>query len=131
MRFRRFHVIALAAITLLTGVVAAGPASAATTRKIEGRVLSVDRGERSFRLRDSERGTFTVFVTGSTRFERVTFSALSAGRGLEATIRRSNSRWVAVKVQPRSATGSHTAGGADDNGGSRNRRGSDDGPNHT
>jgi hypothetical protein len=126
MNIRPTHVLALVALTLTAAVAAVGTASAATVRHVEGRVLSVDRTERSFRLSDSQRGTFNVFVTASSNFERVSFATLRAGRGIEATIRRSSGRWVAVKVEPRSATGSHS-GGADDNGGRRGRgRGSDD-----
>jgi hypothetical protein len=125
MKFRLTHVVALVALTLSVAVAAVGTASAVTVRHVEGRVLSVDRTDRSFRLRDSERGTFKVFVTSSSNFERVSFAALRAGKGIEATIRRSSGRWVAVKVEPRSATGSHS-GGADDNGGRSRGRGSDD-----
>ncbi|MDX6724427.1 MAG: hypothetical protein QOD44_2936 [Solirubrobacteraceae bacterium] len=124
MTLRLTSVLAVVVLTLTLAAAAAGTASAATVRKVEGRVVSVDRTERSFRLSDSQRGTFTVFVTGSSRFERVSFASLRAGKGIEATIRRSAGRWVAVKVQPRSATASHTSG-TDDNGGRRGR-GSDD-----
>jgi hypothetical protein len=126
MKLRLTQILALVALTLTAAVAAAGTASAVTVREVEGRVVSVDRTERSFRLSDSERGTFTVFVTRSSNFERVSFASLRAGRGIEATIRRSSGRWVAVKVEPRSATGSHS-GGSDDDGGRRGRgRGSDD-----
>jgi hypothetical protein len=131
MKPRLIHVLALVALTLTAAVAPVGTASAKSgVRGVEGRVLSVDRSERSFRLRDAERGTFTIFVTASTRFERVSFSGLSAGRGIEAKIRRSNGRWVATKVQPRSATGSHTSSSSSDDNGGRGR-GTDDGPNHT
>src|SRR4051812_40592968 len=62
--------------------------------KVEGRITSVNRDARTFRLRDHDgRGTFTIRVTRSTEFERVRgFSALHAGRRIEATVRRSNGR---------------------------------------
>jgi hypothetical protein len=127
MNRRLIAVLAAAALTLVAALAAVGPVSAATVRHIEGRVLSVDRDARSFRLRDSERGTFTVFVVRSTRFERTSFARLRSGSGVEATIRRANGRWQATKVEPNS--GSHADDGGDDNGGGRG--GNDDGPNHS
>jgi hypothetical protein len=122
MNRRVITVLVAAALALAALTVAAGAASAATVRHIEGRVVSVDRDARSFRLRDSERGTFTVFVTRSTRFERVSFAGLRAGRGVEATIRRANGRWRATQIEP---GGDHGGGGRHDRGG-RDDRGGDD-----
>jgi hypothetical protein len=123
MNRRLIAVLAAAALTLVAALAAVGPVSAATVRHIEGRVLSVDRDARSFRLRDSERGTFTVFVVRSTRFERTSFSRLRSGSGVEATIRRVSGRWQAGEVE--SGRGGH--GGDDSGGDDRGRgRGSDD-----
>jgi hypothetical protein len=95
-------------------LVSAGPASAAT-RQYEGTVVSVNRGAHTFQLRDSERGTIRVKVTSSTRFERVSFSGLKAGlSNIEATVRRSNGRWVAVEVERSGGGGSHGGDGDDD-----------------
>ena len=110
-------------LMLTAAVTVAGPASAATVRHVEGRVLSVDRGASTFKLRDSERGTFTIRVTNSTKFERVRFSTLNAGRTVEATIKRVDGRWQATKVEPNA--GSHAGGTGDDHGG-----GNDDGAGH-
>ena len=123
MRLRSRLLTAVLAVTMLAAV-AVGTASAATVRHVEGRVLSVDRFASTFKLRDSERGTFTIRVTSSTKFERVRFSTLKAGSTVEATIRRVDGRWRASSVEPNS--GSH----ADDNGNGRHG-GNDDGPNHT
>ena len=94
---------ALAALALLA------PAASAATRQYEGTVVSVDRGARSFSLRDSERGTVRVKVVSSTRFERISgFSGLRAGqRNIEVTVRRSNGRWVAVEVERSGGGGRH------------------------
>jgi len=97
--------------------------AAVTTRHVEGRVLSVDRGASTFNVRDSERGTFTIHVTSATRFERVSFRSLRAGRTVEATIRRVNGRWQASAVEP--GSGRHAGGSRDDHGG-----GNDDGAGH-
>ena len=93
---------ALASLALLA------PAASAATRQYEGTVVSVNRSARTFQLRDSERGTVRVKVVSSTRFERVSgFSGLRAGqRNIEVTVRRSNGRWVAVRVE-RSGGGGH------------------------
>ena len=67
----------------------------------EGRVLSVDRSARAFRLRDHERGTVTIRVTDATRFEDFSgFSAaLRPGRKLEVKARRVNGHLVATRIE--------------------------------
>jgi hypothetical protein len=115
MNRRLIAVLAAAALTLVAALAAVGPVSAATVRHIEGRVLSVDRDARSFRLRDSERGVVRIKVTRSTRFERISgISGLRRGlTGVEATVRRSNGAWVATLVE-RSGGGGNHGGGNDD-----------------
>jgi hypothetical protein len=110
------HLLPIAVAGLaLTGAAstatAAQPAGAAAARQYEGTVVSVNRDARTFRLRDSERGTIRIKVTRSTRFERIAgFGALRAGqRNIEATVRRSGGRWVAVSVE-RSGGGGHHGG---------------------
>jgi hypothetical protein len=114
------RLLCIAAIA--AGTVAA-PA-AASAAEFEGTVVSVDRDSRSFRLRDSERGTVTIRVTRRTRFERVTFASLRPGaRRIEAVVHRSNGRWVASEVERSGGGGEHGGG----NDGRRGRgRGSDD-----
>ena len=120
----RSRLLTLTLALAMLAAAAVGTASAATLRHVEGRVVSVDRGASTFQLRDSQRGTFTVRVTSSTKFQRLSFSSLRAGRSIEATIRRANGAWQATKVEPNA--GSHTQTG-DDHGRSR---GSDDGAGH-
>jgi hypothetical protein len=95
-------------------------AQAAATRHVEGTVASVNRGARTFRLRDTERGTVTIRVNGSTSFERIAgFSALRRAMSrVEATVRRSNGGWVATRVE--------RSGGGGRHGGSGRRGGEDD-----
>ena len=90
------------------------PATQAAARQFEGTIVSVDRSARTFRLRDSERGTVTIKVTRNTRFQRVGgFAGLRAGMTrIEANVRRSNGAWVATFVERSGAGGSH--GGSDD-----------------
>lgn len=116
--------IATIASLAAVAAVAAGPAAAAptassaATSQFEGTVVSVDRGARTFRLRDSERGTVRIKVTSSTRFQRISgFSGLRKGlTRIEATVRRSNGRWVATLVERSGGGGNHGGGrgGRDD-----------------
>src|SRR6478609_1152306 len=86
----------LAAATLASGAASAS----AATRQYEGTVVSVNRSAHTFQLRDSERGTVRIKVTSNTRFQRVTFASLRSGAShIEATVRRSNGRWVATEVE--------------------------------
>jgi hypothetical protein len=106
-----FLAVLISALSLSSGV------ASAATREYEGTVVSVNRDARTFRLHDSERGTIRIKVTRSTRFERISgFSGLRKGqKRIEATVRRSNGRWVAVEVERSGGGGSH---GGDDDGGS-------------
>jgi hypothetical protein len=98
----------------LAGTASAADASVAQLREFECTVVSVNRDARTFRLRDSERGTFRFKVTSRTRFERVAgFSGLRRGQTrIEVTARRSNGRWIAAEVERSGGGGEH--GGDDD-----------------
>ena len=119
MRLSRF-IIPLAVVT---AGVAAAPAAAAPSssalREYEGTVVSVNRDTRSFRLRDSERGTVRIRVNRSTRFERIDgLSGLRAGMtNIEAVVKRSNGRWVALEVERSGGGGDHGGDDDDDRGG--------------
>jgi hypothetical protein len=107
-------------LALVTAAVAAVPASAAPAaggaalREYEGTVVSVNRENRTFRLRDAERGTVRIRVTRRTRYERVDgLRGLRAGMtNIEATVRRANGRWIALEVERSGGGGEH--GGDDD-----------------
>ena len=98
-----FLLILISAFAISSGV------ASAATRQYEGTVVSVNRDARTFRLHDAERGTVRVKVTRSTRFERIAgFSSLRRGmRRVEATVRRSNGRWVATLVERSGGGGRH------------------------
>jgi hypothetical protein len=104
-------------IALLAAVaVSPATAGAAVTRQFEGTVVSVNRDARTFRLDDSERGVKRIRVTSRTRFERIAgrLGGLKAGMtNIEATVRRSDGRWVAIEVE-RSGGGGNHGGGSDD-----------------
>jgi hypothetical protein len=119
-------------LALLTAAVAAAPAAAAPTgssaalREYEGTVVSVNRANKTFRLRDSERGTVRIRVTRNTRFERIDgLAGLRAGMtNIESVVRRSNGRWVALEVE-RSGGGGEHGGDNDDDDNSGPGRGDD------
>jgi hypothetical protein len=98
------------------GATAPSPVSAAATKHVEGRVTAINRSARTFTVRDAERGTLRVKVTSSTKFERVTFSALRTGTRVDVRARRVAGAWIATKVERGSASSTtHDAG--DDHGG--------------
>jgi hypothetical protein len=102
----------IALITAVAAAVLAAPA-AASAAEYEGTVVSVNRDNRTFRLHDTERGTIRIKVTSRTRYERIAgFSGLRKGMTrIEATVRRSNGRWVASEVERSGGGGRH---GGDD-----------------
>ena len=99
----------------------AATASTAATRHVEGRVTAINHSARTFTVRDAERGTLKVKVTSSTKFERVTFTALRTGSRVDVRSKRVAGAWNATKVERGSAaSANHDAGddhGGDDNGG--------------
>jgi hypothetical protein len=108
--------VAVAVAVVVAGVAAAPAAAAPATalREFEGTVVSVNRDARTFRLRDSERGTMRIHVNRLTRYERIAgLGGLERGmRNIEATVRRSDGRWVAREVERSGGGGQH--GGDDD-----------------
>ena len=130
MRFTRTIVpLALVVTATAAAPAVAAPQGAAAVRQFEGTVVSVNRDARTFRLRDTERGTVRIRVTRSTRFERIAgFGGVRAGMtNIESTVRRSNGRWVAIDVERSGGGGEHGGGDDDDNGGDRHGgRGGDD-----
>jgi len=109
--------IAATAAVAVPAAQAAGPdarGGAALLREYEGTVVSVNRDARTFRLRDTERGTVRIKVNRRTRYERIAgFAGLSAGMtNIEAVVRRVDGRWVAREVERSGGGGDH--GGDDD-----------------
>ena len=103
--------ITLLAAAGLASLVLAAPAAAAT--QYEGTVVSVDRSAHTFKLRDSQRGTIRIKVDASTRYQRIAgFAGLKVGMTrVEALVKRSDGRWVAVRVERPGGGGSHGADG--------------------
>jgi hypothetical protein len=112
----------IAPLALVVAGIAAAPAAAAPAasasalREFEGTVVSVNHDNRTFRLRDTERGTVRIRVTRSTDFERISgFHGLRSGMSnIEASVRRSNGRWVAIEVERSGGGGEHGGHGGDD-----------------
>jgi hypothetical protein len=123
MKTKALFAIAVAAVAAVP-VAGAGAASTdtatAAAREYEGTVVSKNRENRTFRLRDTERGTIRIKVTRNTRYERVAgFAGLKVGaRNIEAIVRRSNGAWIALEVE--------RSGGGGEHGGDDDRRGGDD-----
>jgi hypothetical protein len=103
-------------LILISAFALTGGVASAATREYEGTVVSVNRDARTFRLHDSERGTIRIKVKRSTRFERISgFSGLRKGMTrIEATVKRSNGRWVATEVERSGGGGEHGGDGDDD-----------------
>jgi hypothetical protein len=102
MRVKIASLAVLAAVLMATA--AAGPAGAAPAQAqtaFDGTVVSKNTNNRSFRLRDAERGTVRIYVTRNTRFERVNgFAGLKVGaRNIESVVRKRNGRWIALEVE--------------------------------
>lgn len=120
--------------TALTAIAGAAPLAKkrAPLREFEGTVVSVNRDARTFRLRDSERGTKRIRVNSNTRYERVAgLRGLKAGdRGIEVKTRRKvRGAWLAIEVERSGGGGEHGDDrDDDDNGGDRRggRGGGDD-----
>ena len=126
--------LAAAGAGATAGAKAPSTASAAATRHVEGRVTAIDRSARTFTVRDAQRGTLKVKVTSSTKFERVTFSALRTGTRVDVRATRVGGAWRATKVERGSASSTTHDAGDDHGGGSgggRHGGGADDGPNHS
>jgi hypothetical protein len=115
------------AVVPATSAAAAPTAGSSLLREFEGTVVSVNRDARTFRLRDSERGTVRIRVTRNTRFERIAgLAGLRRGMtNVEAVVRRSDGRWIAREVELSGGGGAHGGdnGGDDDDSGGGSGRG--------
>lgn len=104
----------IALITALALTMSIGVATASAATQYEGKVVSISKERRTFRLNDAQRGTIRIKVTRNTTFDRIAgFRALQVGMNrVEATVKRSNGRWVALHIERSGGGGRH--GGADD-----------------
>jgi len=103
----------IALITALALTMSIGVATASAATQYEGTVVGLSKERKTFRLSDAQRGTIRIKVTRNTTFERIAgFGALKVGmKRVEATVKRSNGRWVAVHVERSGGGGRH---GGDD-----------------
>jgi Domain of unknown function (DUF5666) len=81
----------------------------APLREFEGKVVSVNREAKRFRLHDAERGTIRVRVNRNTRWERINgMAGLRVGmRRVEVKVRRNDGRWIAAEVERSGGGGEH------------------------
>ena len=103
----------IALITALALTMSIGVATASAATQYEGTVVGLSKERKTFRLNDAERGTIRIKVTRNTTFERIAgFRSLKVGmKNVEATVKRSNGRWVATHVERSGGGGRH---GGDD-----------------
>jgi len=101
----------IAVITALALTMSIGVATASAATQYEGKVVGISKERKTFRLADAQRGTIRIKVTRNTTFEDIAgFGALKVGmRRVEATVKRSDGRWVAIHVE-RSGGGGHHGG---------------------
>jgi hypothetical protein len=104
----------IALITALALTMSIGVATASAATQYEGKVVGISKERKAFRLHDAQRGTIRIKVTRNTTFQRIAgFSALRVGMNrVEATVKRSNGRWLALHFERSGGGGRH--GGADD-----------------
>ena len=103
-------------ISLITAIAVLATSAVASAqaplREYEGKVVSVNRDAKRFRLHDSERGTIRVHVNRNTRFERIDgMAGLRVGmRRVEVKVRRIDGRWIASEVEKSGGGGDHGGG---------------------
>jgi hypothetical protein len=109
-------IIGAAAALGAGGIGAAGAATSsasvnAPARHVEGRVVAINGPARTFTVRDVERGTLTVKVTTSTRFERIAgFSALHRSELVDVRATRVGGAWSATTIEPSGLNAAHNGG---------------------
>jgi hypothetical protein len=109
-------IAALVAAVAVAAVPSGAGAQVGGLTEFDGTVVSKNRDNRSFRLRDVERGTVRIFVTPNTRFERVNgFAGLRVGaRNIESVVRKRDGRWIALEVECSGRDDRDDDGGGDD-----------------
>jgi hypothetical protein len=101
---------------VMVPVMVAMPGAAATPRAVrasslhefKGRIVSISPDRHTFRMRRGGTGTYSeqrptrkIKATRKTRYERPlhSFRDLREGLRVQVTARRSNGRWIAVKIE--------------------------------
>ena len=116
MKLKLTILAALVAAVAVAAVPSGAGAQVGGLTEFDGTVVSKNRDNRSFRLRDAERGTVRIFVTRNTRFERVNgFAGLRVGaRNIESVVRKRDGRWIALEVERSGRDDRDDDGGGDD-----------------
>ena len=128
MKLKLTILAALVAAVALAAVPSGAGAQVGGLTEFDGTVVSKNRDNRSFRLRDAERGTVRIFVTRNTRFERVNgFAGLRVGaRNIESVVRKRDGRWVALEVERSGRDDRDDDSGGDDDSSGPGSGGDDD-----
>jgi hypothetical protein len=89
-------------------------AQAAGAKEFEGKVVSKNTADRTFRLDKEHGGIVRIAVNDGTKYQRVDgFGGIEQGMRLEAIAQKPGSEWVASKVERR-RPGSGGGGGPED-----------------
>ena len=90
-----------AALAMVAVLASFAVAQAAVAKQIEGKVISKNSAEKTFRVNQGEGdGKFRIFTNGSTNYQRLSgFGDVEVGMKVEAIVKRDNGHWLASKVE--------------------------------
>lgn len=89
-----------AALAVLATLVMLTVAQAAVAKQFEGKVVSKNAAEQTFRLDRERRGIVRIAVNDATKYQRIDgFGGIEKGMRLEAIAQRSGGHWLASKVE--------------------------------
>jgi hypothetical protein len=100
-----------AGVAILATLLMLAVANAAVAQEFEGKVVSKNSAEQTFRLNKEHGGIVRIAVNGGTKYQRVNgFGGIEKGMNLEAIAKKSGNDWLASKVE-RKRPGSGGGGG--------------------
>jgi hypothetical protein len=101
-----------AGVAILATLLMLAVAQAAVAKEFEGKVVSKNNAEQTFRLDKEHGGIVRIAVNDGTKYQRVDgFGGIEKGMNLEAIARKTDDGYLASKVERKRANG---GGGGDD-----------------
>jgi hypothetical protein len=90
-----------AALAMVAILASLAVANAAVAKEIEGKVISKNSAEKTFRVNQGEGdGKVRIHTNSQTTYERLSgFGAIEIGMKVEAIVHRDNGHWLASKVE--------------------------------
>ena len=89
-----------AGVAVLATLLMLAVAQAAVAKEFEGRVVSKNNAEQTFRLNKENGGIVRIAVNDGTKYQRVAgFGAIEQGMKLEAIAKKAGGDWLASKVE--------------------------------